>query len=83
MPQDILGVACAVLEPAQVMAKFLVQTNNSSFVGSIFSCFQNKGVHLLLGFRHNFFNPAWVNSAILNQLLKSDLGDLAADPIKP
>ena len=80
--EHVLRVACAELEPSQVVQQLLVQAGHVRLLGGFLAQSANVLLHLLLGFLDDLLDPGGVNPAVLDQLLQRDLGDLAANAVE-
>ena len=83
VPEHVLRVAGAELEPAQVVQQLFVQVDHLCLLRGLLTDPADVLLHLLLGFLDDLLDPRGVDPPILDQLLERDLGDLTADAVEP
>ena len=80
--QDVLRVARAELEPAEVRDQFLVQAGNVRLLSRLLAQLANVGVHFQVGFLDDFLNAGRMNSAVLDQFFEREFRRLAPDVVE-
>ena len=82
VPQDVLRVAGAEMEPAQVVQQLLVQPDDVGLQGRLLAQPADVLLQLLLGLLDDLLDPGGMDAAVLDQSLQRDLGDLAPDAVE-
>ena len=82
MLQDILTVARAVLQTAQELDQFMMNSVLTGFKHGAFPCLADLVVHLAAGLFHHFLDACGMDASIRNQALDSRAGHFAPDRIK-
>ena len=80
--QHVLAVAGAVSHAAQQLDDLRVQAMDIGLEHGPLTLGLDDGVDLFLGLGYHFLNAGGVDAAVLNQLLQSQTGHLAADRVK-
>ncbi len=82
MFQYVLPVACTEFQPAEDLDQIRVESVNADFKRRLLTHFPDIVINLTAGFFNHFFNARRVNTAILNEFIKSDSCRLPSDRIK-
>ena len=80
--ENILSVACTVLQTTEKLDKFVVKTVNISFDNSTFALLLDAVLDLTAGFIDHFLDAGGVDSAVSDKLFQSDPCHLTADLIE-
>ena len=80
--EDVLPVARAVVEPAEDLHELLVELAAVRLEHGLLADLANVVVDLRLRLVVHLLDPSGMDAAVLDQLQKRQLGDLAADPVE-
>ena len=82
MPQHVLGIAGPEVQSSQVVDQLLVQADHVRLERRLFAQPMNMTIHVFMGLLDDLLDPRRVDSAVLDQLLERQLGDLAANAVE-
>ena len=82
MPQDVLAVAGAEVQGPQEAQQLVGQAADVGLDRGVLAELEDLVVDLLLGLGDHFLDPGRVDSAVLDQPLHGQAGDLAADGVE-
>ena len=82
MCQNILPVAGAVVQPAQQLDQFVIQTVDIGFQHSTFALLTDAVFHLTLCFLHHFLDLGRMNPAVVDEFFQCDPGNLTAHMVE-
>ena len=82
VPQHVLRIARAELEPAEEVEELVVQAGDVRLLRGGLAELADVRLHLLLGLADELLDPGRVDPAVLDQLFERELGDLAADVVE-
>ncbi len=70
------------MQPAQIVKHLVVQADNVCLEGRFLPEAANMLLHVFLSLLDDLLDPRGMDAPVLDQPLKSDLGDLAADAVE-
>ena len=82
MPQHVLAVARAIVQPAEQVDDALVEAADLRFLHGFFAVAADLRVDFLLRFGDELFDPRGMDAAVGDELVERDAGDFAADRIE-
>ena len=82
MPQHVLAVAGAEVQPAQQVDDPLVQAVDVDLLAGRLAQLLDVPLHFLLRLGDDFLDPRGMDAAVGDQLVQREPGDLAADRVE-